>query len=64
MFVKPPAGRMVRRPDPRALLPAEGAEVPRDGFWLRRLRDRDVTEVTPQHEADAAVHDAAKEAAQ
>lgn len=51
MFVKPgtaPDGRplLVRDPDTKRALPAEGAEVPRNQFWLRRLRDRDVVPTT------------------
>ncbi len=47
MFVKPAEGRMVRRPDTFAPLPEGGDEVPRDEFWLRRLRDGDVVEAQP-----------------
>jgi hypothetical protein len=44
MLVKPVAGRTVRDPHSMALLPEEGREVPdADPFWLRRLRDGDVT---------------------
>ncbi len=48
MFVKPGTSRRtgltvkVRVPRTKALLPADGAEVPNTGFWLRRLRDGDV----------------------
>lgn len=44
IFVKPAAGRLVRDPATRGHLPAEGAEVPRTGYWLRRLADGDVVE--------------------
>ncbi len=48
MFVKPAPGLKVRLPEnPRAFLPEDGAEVARDAFWLRRLRDGDVVEATP-----------------
>lgn len=43
MFVKPAPGLKVRLPEnPRAFLPDDGAEVPRDSYWVRRLRDGDV----------------------
>lgn len=46
VFVKPAPGMKVRMPDnPREFLPADGAEVERGAFWLRRLRDGDVHEV-------------------
>lgn len=48
MFVKPKDGMKVRRPEkPFAALPAEGAEVPDDSFWNRRLGDGDVVLVQP-----------------
>jgi hypothetical protein len=44
MFVKPAPGRTVRDPHSMALLPADGREVnDSDPFWLRRVRDGDVT---------------------
>lgn len=44
MLVKPAPGRSVRDPRSMALLPETGREVPdHDSFWLRRLRDGDVT---------------------
>jgi hypothetical protein len=44
MLVKPVPGRTVRDPHSMALLPEDGREVPdNDPFWLRRLRDGDVT---------------------
>lgn len=46
MKVKPAEGRAVRDPAKRTLLPADGADVTLDTFWLRRLRDGDVVEVT------------------
>ena len=33
--------------DPRAVLPAEGAEKPRTVYWLRRVRDGDAIEGRP-----------------
>jgi hypothetical protein len=44
MLVKPAPGRTVRDPHTMAVLPADGRDVPdNDPFWLRRLRDGDVT---------------------
>lgn len=46
MFVKPKDGLSVRCPVRGAPLPAEGAEVPENTFWHRRLKDGDVVRVT------------------
>jgi hypothetical protein len=47
MKVLPVAGRLVRDPRSMMLLPEEGREVPDDDvFWVRRVRDGDVTVVT------------------
>ncbi|WP_448144609.1 DUF2635 domain-containing protein [Pseudomonas silesiensis] len=48
MTVYPAAGRVVPDPEAGGDLPAEGREVPRDAYWLRRLRDRDVTRDAPK----------------
>jgi hypothetical protein len=48
MTVYPAAGRVVPDPEAGGDLPAEGREVPRDAYWLRRLRDRDVTLDAPK----------------
>ena len=46
LFVKPNKAP-VRNPDKAyAFLPAHGAKVPRNAFWLRRLSDKSVTEIT------------------
>ncbi|HAT2288148.1 TPA: DUF2635 domain-containing protein [Citrobacter freundii] len=42
MFVKPKDGLSVRCPVRGVPLPSEGAEVPDNVFWRRRLRDGDV----------------------
>jgi hypothetical protein len=48
MFVKPAPGLKVRLPEnPSAFLPDDGAEVERNAFWLRRLRDEDVVHAAP-----------------
>ena len=44
--VKPAEGRLVRDPVTRAELPAKGKTVPRNAYWLRRLADEDVVEVS------------------
>lgn len=43
MTVYPAAGRVVPDPEAGGTLAAEGRDVPRDTYWLRRLRDGDVT---------------------
>lgn len=43
--LKPREGVQVRDPRNAEPLPKEGARVPRNAYWLRRLRDGDVTEV-------------------
>lgn len=55
MFVKPKDGLVVRDPATKRALPAEGAEVPETGYWMRRLRDGDVVESTPAAPAAAPV---------
>ncbi|MMZ47281.1 hypothetical protein D3C87_1974200 [compost metagenome] len=42
MLVKPKDGLSVRCPVKGVPLPAEGAEVPDNTFWHRRLNDGDV----------------------
>ena len=62
MWVKPAPGRTVRDPISMAKLPPEGREV-KDGdlFWVRRIRDGDVT-VEGQHASHRrrATHDEAR----
>ena len=45
MFVKPNNGLSVRCPVRGEPLPADGAEVPDNTFWRRRLKDGDVSQV-------------------
>ncbi|HBN7019221.1 TPA: DUF2635 domain-containing protein [Escherichia coli] len=45
MFVKPKDGLSVRCPVRGEALPKNGAEVPDNAFWRRRLRDGDVARV-------------------
>lgn len=47
MFVIPTQGIVIRDPDTRQPIPAEGREVPKNAFWVRRLRDGDVREAAP-----------------
>jgi hypothetical protein len=44
MLVKPARGLAVRDPELMDLLPADGREVPRNDYWLRRIADGDVRE--------------------
>lgn len=48
MFVKPNNGLSVRCPVKGTLLPKEGAEVPDNIFWRRRLSDGDVVVADPK----------------
>jgi len=47
MYVIPTKGFTVRDPVTKRALPPEGADVPDNIFWQRRLRDGDVTIGTP-----------------
>lgn len=44
LVVRPKIGLTVPMPD-GTILPPEGATVPRDTYWLRRLRDGSVTQI-------------------
>ncbi|MGX8942165.1 DUF2635 domain-containing protein [Symbiopectobacterium sp. Eva_TO] len=46
IFVVPAPERAVREPNSLRMLPDDGAWVPRNGFWLRRLRFNDVLETS------------------
>lgn len=50
IFVKPKGGARVRNPDSptKAPLPPDGATVPRNSYWLRKLATNEVEEVKPQ----------------
>ena len=43
IHVVPKPGLQVRDPETRQPLQPDGAEKPRNGYWLRRLQDGDVT---------------------
>lgn len=45
MFLKPVPGLIVRDPNTRQPLPAEGRDVQPTAWWTRRLRAGDVVEV-------------------
>ncbi|CRL43989.1 hypothetical protein SGGMMB4_00796 [Sodalis glossinidius str. 'morsitans'] len=47
LFVVPAPERAVREPYSMQMLPDAGAWVQRNGFWLRRLRFKDVLDITP-----------------
>ncbi|VVQ17013.1 hypothetical protein PS914_05946 [Pseudomonas fluorescens] len=49
MTVYPAAGRVVPDPEAGGTLAAEGRDVPRDAYWLRRLRVGDVTTDAPKN---------------
>ncbi|EFE7939898.1 DUF2635 domain-containing protein [Escherichia coli] len=53
MFVKPKDGLSVRCPVKGSPLPPDGAEVPANIFWRRRLSDGDVVPATLQTIAPA-----------
>jgi hypothetical protein len=42
--VYPVEGRLIRHPETGEIVPPEGLEVPRAGYWLRRILDGDLTE--------------------
>lgn len=46
MKVRPAEGRMVPDPDRGDVLPKEGRTVPKNQWWMRRLRDGDVVMIT------------------
>jgi hypothetical protein len=58
VYVVPAAGLRVVDPASGQPLPATGAEVERNTYWIRRLNDGDVTEGTPP--ASAATKAASK----
>ena len=47
LFVKPATGVSVVNPDTGLPIPPEGAFVPNNKYWRRRLSDSDVTETAP-----------------
>ncbi len=51
MFVKPRSGLKVRDPRNMWHLPETGAKVPRNTYWLRRLKSGDVVEAKPGKQA-------------
>ena len=54
LYLIPQDGLNVRDPRDGKPLPAEGAFKPRSQYWLRRLRDKDVSEGQPPRRATAA----------
>lgn len=52
IYLKPVAGRDNPMPEKGGeLLPEEGAYVPRNAYWVRRLSAGDVVEAKPKKEA-------------
>ena len=49
--VKPKEGLLVPYPRERRFLPAEGAEVQKSSYWLKRLKDGDIIEIKEKEEA-------------
>lgn len=47
MYVRPAPDCIIRMPDTFEIMPPGGVEVPRDAFWVRRVRDGDVIEGAP-----------------
>ena len=62
MTVYPAAGRVVPDPETGGDLAVEGRDVPRDAYWLRRLRDEDVTTEAPNQDVTTAAPKQAKAA--
>lgn len=54
MHVRPVPGGRVKDPVTMAVMPAEGAWVPRDTFWTRRVRMHDVIDDTAAEVAKAS----------
>ena len=48
MFVRPLKGLQVPDPQVGDFLPETGRKVERNQYWLRRVIDQDVSEVTPK----------------
>lgn len=46
-FIQPAPGRSVRDPRTLKLLPPDGAEKPRNAYWLRRVAAGDVVTTIP-----------------
>lgn len=43
IFIKPKENRQVPDPETRKNLPLEGREVEKNQYWMKRLKDGDVT---------------------
>ena len=41
IYIKPVAGRSVRDPNTLEVIKPEGEYKPRDGYWLKRVKDGD-----------------------
>lgn len=56
-FYKPAEGRVVAGPGFAKGVPAEGAWIPRSGFWQRRIDDNDLVKATPPAAAKSKAKD-------
>lgn len=54
LHIKPTPGVVVRDPETYEPLAPKGEKKPRNGFWLRRLKDGDVLHVTSATEKKGA----------
>jgi hypothetical protein len=64
VFIKPRVDAdgkpmLVRDPRTKKPLDANGEWKPKDQFWVRRIRDKDVVDITPKKDAPAAAAPAA-----
>jgi len=50
MFIKPTEGVLVRDPRSKTILSAAGGWVQAENYWLRRIADGSVQEVSPPKE--------------
>jgi len=60
MRVRPRPGFVVRDPETKQPVPAEGREVPASTYWMRRVKDGDlelVADDDDQHRAGDPVED-------
>jgi len=60
MFVIPKKGSLIPDPVLQDYLPTQGREVEKSSYWLRRIKDGDVTEGTP-NKVQAGVNKTTKE---
>jgi hypothetical protein len=61
MRIKPVSGRQVPDPEKGGYLPEEGREVEPNVYWLRRIEDGDVTEVSADADEQQSVKKGSKQ---